>query len=349
MAKVEDLKIKGDEYWEKRFEAQTKRMFDLGDDVIPDVDRLYRKTSSGINSRVNAFYAKYGKMENSPTFKTLADGSKVQSGTSSKLVVPKSVADKRVKGGTRMTKLQGEIRKDLVGMSKTQNVLMKDQFAAMATETYYDTFYELHRGYGVGSSFNLLNPTVVNQLVTNPVNGQNFSTRVWNNRDALANQVNQILNDGIIRGLSNGQMTKELSERMDSGRKVANRLIRTEVTNTYNQAARQGYEDSGIVKQYEYLATLDNRTSEICTELDGKVFNVKDAVTGLNYPPMHVNCRSTTVAHFDNSKEGLTRIARGLGGKTFTVPATMDVKSYKAIYVDGTLSRNAWDAGKRTK
>jgi SPP1 gp7 family putative phage head morphogenesis protein len=343
MAKVSDLKIRGDDYWEKRFENQTKRMYNLGDKAIPEINKLYGRTASGINDRVNAFYAKYGTIQNSPTFKTLADGSQVVSGSSSKLVVPKSVANKTIKGGTRLTKLQKDVKTDLVTMSKAQNNIMKSNLGGVATDAYYDTLYELYRGYGVGTSFNLLSPTVVNQLIMNPVNGQNFSTRVWNNRDALANQVNQILTDGIIKGVSNKEMTKQLSQRMDSGRKVANRLIRTEVTNTYAQSSLQGYNDSGIVKQYEYLATLDNRTSEICTELDGKIFDTDKAITGLNYPPMHPNCRSTTVAHFDNSKEGLTRIARGLGGNTFTVPATMNVKDFKAIYVEGSMTRKEWE------
>lgn len=343
MAKVSDLKTRGDKYWLDRFENQTKRMYNLGDKAIPEVNKLYGRTATGINDRVNAFYAKHGTIKSSPTFKTLPDGTQVISGSSSKLVVPKNVANKQLSSGTRLDKLKKDISGDLVAMSKTQNTIMKTQFSSMAAEAYYDTIYELYRGYGVGTSFNLLSPTVVNQLILNPVNGQNFSTRVWNNRKALENQVNQILTDGIIKGLSNKQMTKQLSERMGTSKKVAERLIRTEVTNTYNQASLQGYKDSGIVKQYEYVATLDNRTSEICTALDGEVFNLDEAVTGLNYPPMHVNCRSTTVSSFDNSKEGLTRIARDLGGNTFTVPATMTVKDFKAIYVDKTTTRGAWE------
>lgn len=31
--------------------------------------------------------------------------------------------------------------------------------------------------------------------------------------------------------------------------------------------------------------------------MDGKVFDIGDAQTGVNYPPMHPNCRSTTVEY----------------------------------------------------
>ncbi|MEG2348630.1 MAG: minor capsid protein, partial [Clostridia bacterium] len=51
-------------------------------------------------------------------------------------------------------------------------------------------------------------------------------------------------------------------------------------------AELQSYKDDGII-YYRYSAYLDNRTSEICKNLNGKVFKVESARTGNNYPPMH--------------------------------------------------------------
>ena len=39
----------------------------------------------------------------------------------------------------------------------------------------------------------------------------------------------------------------------------------------------------------------------ICGELNGRVFNVEDAVAGVNYPPIHPNCLCIVVAEFDKS------------------------------------------------
>ena len=52
------------------------------------------------------------------------------------------------------------------------------------------------------------------------------------------------------------------------------------------QASQKAYDELDIDK-YKILATLDKRTSEICQKLDGEVFNVKDAVIGVNMPPFH--------------------------------------------------------------
>ena len=65
-----------------------------------------------------------------------------------------------------------------------------------------------------------------------------------------------------------------------------------------NQATLDGYKEAGIEK-YEFSATLDSRTSQICSELHGEVFEIKNIAVGLNYPPMHPRCRSTTIPIVD--------------------------------------------------
>ena len=65
---------------------------------------------------------------------------------------------------------------------------------------------------------------------------------------------------------------------------AAKRLVRTETAYIYEQATKDAYEECGV-EWYEFLATLDGRTSEICRELDGKHFKVRDAMPGKNYPP----------------------------------------------------------------
>ena len=347
MARVEDIKIRSQKYWTDRFTEATLRNMKLGDAKEKDINKLYKDSSKEMDKEIQAFYAKYGIISESPTFKILNDGTQVITGTAKKLIVTTSAANVPLKKGTRLTRLQSQLDNILKGMSENQNTIMKIGLSDTAEGMFADTVYELYRGVGIGRSFNLLTEPQVLSLIRNPVNGQSFSTRIWNNRNKLANTVNQTLSAGITQGLSNREMAKRIQKDMGSGFKVANTLLRTEVTNSSNQASKIGYENSGIVNEYEYIATLDNRTSAICTSLDGQIFKTSEAITGLNYPPVHVNCRSTTGAHFDTSKEGITRIARELGGNTFTVPASMDAKNFKSIYIDKTLTREQWDNGKR--
>ena len=69
-------------------------------------------------------------------------------------------------------------------------------------------------------------------------------------------------------------------------------LIRTSINQVANTASQQVYEaNQDITQKYRYVATLDTRTSAICRALDGREFDYGKGPM----PPVHWNCRSTTV------------------------------------------------------
>lgn len=57
-------------------------------------------------------------------------------------------------------------------------------------------------------------------------------------------------------------------------------------------AKLKGFELSGR-KQYRYICENSDSSCEICMELDGRDFDISEAVFGTNLPPMHPNCRCT--------------------------------------------------------
>jgi len=75
-------------------------------------------------------------------------------------------------------------------------------------------------------------------------------------------------------------------------------IARTETVRLANAGLKDLYVENDV-KQYRYLAALDDRTSAICESLNGQVFNVLDGQPGVNMPPMHANCRSTIVGLVD--------------------------------------------------
>ena len=56
--------------------------------------------------------------------------------------------------------------------------------------------------------------------------------------------------------------------------------------NTVQQ--RDAFKELGS-EQYTILAVLDNKTSFVCQDFDGKVFDIKDMSIGINAPPFHPN------------------------------------------------------------
>ena len=86
-----------------------------------------------------------------------------------------------------------------------------------------------------------------------------------------------------------------------SGMKLANNQVRTIVRTSVNQVQTMANQavysaNQDITKKYEYVATLDARTTALCGSLDGKKFKYGEGPE----PPQHFNCRSTTVPIIDD-------------------------------------------------
>ncbi len=138
-----------------------------------------------------------------------------------------------------------------------------------------------------------------------------------------------------MAGRSIKDTAQAIAERFEVGQNNARRLVRTESAFFHNQMELITYEDADIEK-YIFVAVLDKRTSRICQEHDNKVYDRDKAVPGVNYPPLHPWCRSTTIAHDEDADYSkLKRRARNpKTGKVEYVPADMSYKEWYGKYVD---------------
>ena len=123
---------------------------------------------------------------------------------------------------------------------------------------------------------------------------------------------------GITQGESMSKIAKRLRGRLQfganqemtaraqslaggTGMKLANNQVRTIVRTSVNQVRTMANQsvyaaNQDITKKYEYVATLDTRTTALCGSLDGKKFRYGEGPE----PPQHFNCRSTTVPIIDD-------------------------------------------------
>ena len=86
-----------------------------------------------------------------------------------------------------------------------------------------------------------------------------------------------------------GELTKLANHQIQT-------IVRTSVNQVTNQASQAVYAaNKKVSPKYEYVATLDSKTSPICQRLDGQKFDYNNGPT----PPQHFNCRSTTVPVVD--------------------------------------------------
>lgn len=136
-------------------------------------------------------------------------------------------------------------------------------------------------------------------------------------RDMTKREVDAI-NKVIMRGHSEGWTNDEIIRVLRGTKKMNYRdglmhtlgkhnatIVRTAVQHVSNQSREATWVENGI-KKYRWVSTLDSRTSAQCRSLDGKVFVVGKGPR----PPIHMNCRSTTVAiipGLENLSDMLTR------------------------------------------
>ena len=122
---------------------------------------------------------------------------------------------------------------------------------------------------------------------------QTYSSRIWNNHNKLANKLYDVIGKGISDGTSIPKLSKEIKDAFGSSSYQSTRLIRTEMARVVTEAQLNIYENSGVVDKVMYVATLDDRVSEICSSRDGNVWELNDPTKP--EIPAHPNCRSTWV------------------------------------------------------
>lgn len=201
-------------------------------------------------------------------------------------------------------------------------------------DSYYRSIYDVSKGIGSTPSFTMLDKQTVNQILDTEFDGKNYSERIWGNSDILANQLKDKLAVAIATGQSIQKTARDFRERFNVQNYYAERLVRTETNYFHNSAELESYDSMGF-EYYEFVATLDSRTSEICAEMDGKRFKVSEARQGDNAPPLHPNCRSTIVPYFKDFEPEETRIYRNPETNRNEYAYNMSYENWYDRFVEG--------------
>lgn len=231
-----------------------------------------------------------------------------------------------------------EIDRIMVSLYDSQQQSIYDYLTSEYDDGYYRSIYNTQQRMGFGYDFTRPNEKAVDRAILNRYDKRNFSKSLYAHCTHFSEDLKSNLVTGLITGENLDRMASRIHKRMDVAYSRAKTLVRTETAYIYEASTMAGYSECGI-DWYEFLATLDYKTSEICQEMDGKHFKVKDAVPGENFPPMHPNCRSTTVCWFpgeEEKKAQTTRIAKNESGKYYEVPADMTYREWRGQHKDKT-------------
>ena len=343
--------MKNEEYWAKRKANLIYEQMDKAEKQADKFDDIYRQSKAYLDKQINKVFDKFQRdyglserdarhvLKNMKDQKDLNELRKVLEARPNDPNIQRLLADLdspayayRMKRLERLSDDLDRMRESIYHSEKKGSDAF---YSDLMKDSYYKATFDLQQQTGLAYSFSDLPETEIKRLRGLKWTGEAYSDRIWSNTGALASSAKDELLVSLMTGRSVRDTSQAIAERFEVGQNKARRLVRTESAFFHNQMELLSYEDAEITK-YKFVAVLDRRTSEICQEHDNKVYDTDKAVSGVNYPPLHPWCRSTTIAHDDGiDYSKLERRARNPEtGKVEYVPADMSYKEWYSKYVD---------------
>lgn len=342
--------MKNEEYWAKRKANLIYEQMDKAEKQADKFDDIYKQSKVYLDKQINKVFDKFQRdyglserdarhvLKNMKDQKDLNELRKVLDARPNDPNIQRLLADLdspayayRIK---RLERLSDDLDRMRESIYRSEKKGSDAFYSDLMKDSYYKATFDLQQQTGLAYSFSYLPETEIKRLQGLKWTGEAYSDRIWDNTGALASSVKDELLVSLMTGRSVRDTSQAIAERFEVGQNKARRLVRTESAFFHNQMELLSYEDAEITK-YKFVAVLDKRTSHICQQHDNKVYNTDEATPGVNYPPLHPWCRSTTIAHDDDiDYSKLERRARNPEtGKVEYVPADMSYKEWYDKYV----------------
>lgn len=345
-------------YWDQRAQQRMSRYHRGSNRVMGQISKAYDKGQSNIEASIDRILGKFAReggltveeatrLLNEPISRSewiviKEQYKKVRDPVIRRQLLARLNAPAYAARITRQQALQADMFVQSKLIADAELAISTQGYMGTINEAYYRTIFDLQRGVGVGFNFARMPNKVIQTILKRPWSGQHYSKRIWGNTSVLAKTLAEVVTGGLKSGTSLRDMRREIEERLEVGKHAANRLLRTETTYMANAAEMEAYEEAEI-ERYQFVATLDNRTSEQCRKQDLKVYRVKEARPGVNMPPLHPYCRSTTIAVLDLEEESnLMRRARDPeSGKSALVPAYLSYEDWEKKNVSNSAGNRS--------
>jgi len=303
------------EYWNERARQDKIKVIKTSEMGVNNLKKLLKKNLDSVEKQIKDFYNKYGdegkyaenisytefqkykarlrlKAKQNPQDKTLQRLAKQD--------IPKYRID-------RLRALQTDLQIQLTEATRGQEAGIYKTLKDIAKVSQATTALRFKKTLDV--AFDKIASRKLEKILSSDwVGNMNWSERLWKDRELVGKKVTEILEEGIPQGKSMQSMAGELAETTNQSFNNAFRLIRTESAHVDGEVLLESFKQAKKELGYEYYfidATIDNRTSKICEEANGKRYKISEAVIGVNFCPLHVNCRSTCVLDESSINEDL--------------------------------------------
>ncbi|HHG7476364.1 TPA: minor capsid protein [Streptococcus pneumoniae] len=344
--------MKNQEYWAKRKANLIYQQMDKAEKQADQFDKVYQEAKTYLDKEVNKIFDKFQRdyglsqvearqvLKNMKDKKNLNELRKVLEARPNDPNIQRLLADLdspaysfRMKRLERLSDDLDRMRESIYHSEKTGSDAF---YSDLMKDSYYKATFDLQQQTGLAYGFSGLPESEIKHLQSFSWvgDGSTYSTDIWKNTGKLTSSIKDELLISLMTGRDTRETAQAIAERFNVGQNDARRLVRTESAFFHNQMELLSYEEADIEK-YIFVAVLDKRTSRICQEHDNQVYDRDKAVPGVNCPPMHPWCRSTTVGYDEDADYSkLKRRARNPEtGKVEYVPADMTYKEWYSKYV----------------
>lgn len=317
--------MKNENYWIKRQEEKLSSILDDSQVTSEYISKIYSKACSYTQEKIKGIFQKYKKdsgltavearqllssmidehdyselkrlLENNPSSEERKELLK-------QLNAP--AYQKRIK---RLENMQNQLDQLMNEVYKIERDKSTDSYITSAFNAYYKDIYNLQKGIGVAYQFDQLDPDLVNNMLHSKWSGKNYSDRIWNNTNALADSLKDEMMLGVLTNKTEKEMSDTIMNKFAVGAFQARRLIQTETAAMVSFVDQLAYQDAGIEKEM-FIAVHDGRTSKVCQQHDRTIVEVSKAVVGKNVPPLHPNCRSHMIAYVESITDSMKKRQR---------------------------------------
>lgn len=308
-------------YWRERAERIIAVEAKKDDDVIDEVRSITNSTMSQLSNEIYSFYAKYADAEG---ISVDAAKKKIQKTDIKEL---EDRVAQYVKNKDFSEKANAELRQYNTKMYVSRERMLLQQLSAIMvngtalTEVelskYLETSVdrEVERQAGILGNVRI-NPNDVRAIVNADFHGETWSNRLWADMEQTRKTVLKTVQNTLLRGRHPDEFVPELKKKLGVTTSDAKRLLITETARVQTEAQKLHYKETiGDDATIEFVAKLDDRTSDECRHADGNKIKVSEMVAGVNVPPLHPYCRSTTVPAVDEIEDELEAFFKEREGK----------------------------------
>lgn len=317
--------MKNEKYWKKRQEEKLSSILNDAQVASEYVSDIYSKASLYTQSKINGIFEKYrdGHGLSNADAKEMLDSlisdrdynqikrilennpkTKQRKELLKKLDTPPY--QYRIK---RLENMQSQLDKLMNEVYKVEKDVSTDCYINSAFNAYYRNVYNLQKGMKVAYQFDMLDPELIDSMLKSRWSGKNYSNRIWDNTNALAESLKDEMLMGVLTNKTEKEMSDTIMNKFAVGAYQARRLIQTESAAMTAFADQQAFKDAGIEKEM-FIAVHDSRTSQICQHHDRSIVEIAKAKVGVNVPPLHPNCRSHMIPYIEGVTDAMKKRQR---------------------------------------